>query len=151
MSQVVTQILWAVFYTYGFMYQSISLFFIFCRIYFPTKIIYVTMSFTLPKIFRENQEGFQSFFLAGHVRWCCMYSEQYYQGSFVIPPTILETTTAGKVPRNTITLYNGSVIQYWRSCTPSRSIGLYFWGVRGSWAECHFLFSLVYQLCLALW
>ena len=30
-------------------------------------------------------------------------------------------------------------------------IGLYFWGVRGSWAECHFLFSLVYQLCLALW
>ena len=25
-----------------------------------------------------------------------------------------------------------------------------FWGVRGSWAECHFLFSLVYQLCLAL-
>ena len=48
-------------------------------------------------------------------------------------------------------IYNGSVIQYWRSCTPSRSIGLYFWGVRGSWAECHFLFSLVYQLCLALW
>ena len=33
----------------------------------------------------------------------------------------------------------------------SRSIGLYFWGVRGFWAECHFLFSLVYQLCLALW
>ena len=26
-----------------------------------------------------------------------------------------------------------------------------FLGVRGSWAECHFLFSLVYQLCLALW
>ena len=50
-----------------------------------------------------------------------------------------------------IYIYNGSVIQYWRSCTPSRSIGLYFWGVRGSWAECHFLFSLVYQLCLALW
>ena len=43
------------------------------------------------------------------------------------------------------------VIQYWRSCPPSRSIGLYFWGVRGSRAECHFLFSLVYQLCLALW
>ena len=50
-----------------------------------------------------------------------------------------------------IYIYNGSVIQYWRSCTPSRSIGLYFWGVRGSWAECHFLFFLVYQLCLALW
>ena len=48
-------------------------------------------------------------------------------------------------------IYNGSVIQYWRSYTPSRSIGLYFWGVCGSWAECHFLFSLVYQLCLALW
>ena len=48
-------------------------------------------------------------------------------------------------------IYNGSVIQYWRSCTPSRSIGVYFWGVRGSWAECHFLFSLVYQLCLAIW
>ena len=50
-----------------------------------------------------------------------------------------------------IYIYNGSVIQYWQSCTPSRSIGLYFWGVRGSWAECHLLFSLVYQLCLALW
>ena len=48
-------------------------------------------------------------------------------------------------------LYNGSVIQYWRSCTPSRSIRLYFLGERGSWAECHCLFSLVYQLCLALW
>ena len=37
--------------------------------------------------------------------------------------------------------YNGSVIQYWRSCTPSRSIGLYFWGARGSWAvaTCCFL------------
>ena len=53
--------------------------------------------------------------------------------------------------RTYIYIYNGSVIQYWRSCTPSRSIGLYFWGVRGSRAECHFLFSLVYQVCLALW
>ena len=43
-------------------------------------------------------------------------------------------------------IYNGSVIQYWRSCIPSRSIG-----ECGSWAECHFLFYLVYQLCLALW
>ena len=50
-----------------------------------------------------------------------------------------------------IYIYNGSAIQYWRSCTPSRSIGLYFWGVRGSWAECHFLFSFVYQLSCALW
>ena len=47
-------------------------------------------------------------------------------------------------------IYNGSVIQYWRSCTPSRSVGLYFWGVRGSWAVCHFLFSLVQGLDL-LW
>ena len=53
--------------------------------------------------------------------------------------------------RTYIYIYNGSVIQYWRCWTPSRSIGLYFWGVRGSWAECHFLYSLVYQLCLALW
>ena len=50
-----------------------------------------------------------------------------------------------------IYIYHGSVIQYWRRCTPSRSIGLYLWGVRGSWAECHFLFSLVYQLFLVLW
>ena len=50
-----------------------------------------------------------------------------------------------------IYIYNGSVVQFWRSCTPSRSIGLYLGGVHGSWAECHFLFSLVYQLCLALW
>ena len=27
----------------------------------------------------------------------------------------------------------------------------FFWGMRGSWSECHFVFSLVYQLCLALW
>ena len=46
---------------------------------------------------------------------------------------------------------NRSVIQHWSSFTPSHSIGLYFWGVRSSWVECHFLFSLVYQLCLALW
>ena len=36
-------------------------------------------------------------------------------------------------------IYNGGVIQYWRSCTPSRYIGLYYWGVRGSWAECQFV------------
>ena len=36
--------------------------------------------------------------------------------------------------------YNRSVIQYRWSCTPSHSIGLYFWGVGGSWVECHFLF-----------
>ena len=27
----------------------------------------------------------------------------------------------------------------------------FYMGVRGSWSECHFVFSLVYQLCLALW
>ena len=37
-----------------------------------------------------------------------------------------------------IYIYTTDVIRYWRSCTPSHSIGLYFWGVRGSWAECHF-------------
>ena len=46
-------------------------------------------------------------------------------------------------------IYNGSVIQYWRSCTPSRSIGLYFWGVRGSWAECHSCF-LWFTNCVLL-
>ena len=43
-----------------------------------------------------------------------------------------------------IYIYNGSVVQFWRSCT----IGLYLGGVHGSWAECHFLFSLVYQCVL---
>ena len=37
--------------------------------------------------------------------------------------------------------YNRSVIQYWWSCTPSHSIGLYFCVVSGSWVECHFFFS----------
>ena len=27
----------------------------------------------------------------------------------------------------------------------------FFWGGGGSWVECHFLFSLIYQSCLALW
>ena len=47
--------------------------------------------------------------------------------------------------------YNRNVIQYWWSCTSSHPIGLYFWGMCGSWVECQFLFSLVNQLCLALW
>ena len=38
-----------------------------------------------------------------------------------------------------IYIYSRSV-QYWWSCTPSHSIGLYVWGVRGSWVECHFCF-----------
>ena len=46
-----------------------------------------------------------------------------------------------------IYIYNGSVIQYWRSCTPSRSRGLYFWGVCGSQAECHFFFGLPIVSC----
>ena len=52
MSQVVTQMRRAVSYKYG-------IFFCFSRIYFPTKTTHVTMSFTLPKGFRENAEGFQ--------------------------------------------------------------------------------------------
>ena len=39
----------------------------------------------------------------------------------------------------------------WSNMTLYDMSVLYFWGVRGSCAECHFLFSLVYQLCLALW
>ena len=42
------------------------------------------------------------------------------------------------------------VIQYLRSCTPSRSIRLYFWGVRGSWAECHFFCFLWFTNCVLL-
>ena len=45
----------------------------------------------------ENSKGFQRFFLYNHVQWCCMRTEQYSQRSFVIPSTIIETTTAGKV------------------------------------------------------
>ena len=46
--------------------------------------------------------------------------------------------------------YTMIVVQYWLSCTLSHSIRL-FLRVRGSCVECHFLFCLVYQLCLALW
>ena len=53
--------------------------------------------------------------------------------------------------RTNTSTYNRNVIQFWWSCTPSNSIGLYIRGICGSWVECHFLFSLVYQLCLALW
>ena len=52
--------------------------------------------------------------------------------------------------RTYIYTYTRSVVQYWWNCTSSQSIGL-LCGVRGSWFECHFLFSLVYQLCFALW
>ena len=45
--------------------------------------------------------------------------------------------------------YNRSVIQYWWSCTPSHSVGLYFWGVRSSWVECHFCF-LWFTNCVLL-
>ena len=47
-------------------------------------------------------------------------------------------------------IYNGSVIQYWRSCTPSRSIGLFLGSARFLGWMPLFVF-LVYQLCLALW
>ena len=39
--------------------------------------------------------GGQRSFLADHVRGCCMRTEQYFQRSFAIPSTILETTAAG--------------------------------------------------------
>ena len=75
-------------------YYYLSLFF---PNLFLTIITYVTMSFTLPKIFRANPEGVQRSFLVDHVLWGCMRTEKYYQRSFVNPPTILETTTAGEV------------------------------------------------------
>ena len=83
LSQIVTQI-WlyvAVDFTHHiFLFHYFS----FCWIYFPTKITYVTVSFTLPKMCLENPEGFQTSFLDDHVRWCCMHTEQYYQMPFVI-------------------------------------------------------------------
>ena len=47
-----------------------------------------------------------------------------------------------------INTYDRSVIQYWWSCT-SHSIGLYFWGVRNSSVECHFLLFL-FTICVLL-
>ena len=46
--------------------------------------------------------------------------------------------------------YNRSVIQYWWSCTPSHSKGLYFWWVRCSWVECHFLLFFWFTTCVLL-
>ena len=105
----------ALLYAYGipvdfihdiFLFHYFSLF---SRIYIPTKITYVIVSFALPKRFRENPEGFLMTFLSDHVRWCCIRTEQYYQKSFVILLTILETTTAGKINWNTITLMTSDV------------------------------------------
>ena len=45
--------------------------------------------------------------------------------------------------------YNRSVIRYWWSCTPSHSIGLYFWGVRSSWLNATFCF-LWFTNCVLL-
>ena len=42
--------------------------------------------------------------------------------------------------------YNRSVIQYWWSCTPSHSIGLYFWGER-SWMPLFVFFGLPIVPC----
>ena len=91
------------FYTWYFFHLFFV--FIFSRIYFSMKITYVTVSFTLPKIFRENLQGFQMSFLADRMR-CLMCTEQYmyYQRPFVFPSAILETTTVGKIALNTITL-----------------------------------------------
>ena len=67
------------------------------------------MSFSLPNRFYENLEGFQMSFLADHVLLCCKHPDQYYQRSFVIPSTIIVTTTAGKVNKNTVTLMTSVV------------------------------------------
>ena len=80
-----------------------------------------------------------------------IYTSTYIPNNIQYTSPVPSTPTPIAIPHVIGRIYNGSVIQYWRSCTPSRSIGLYFWGVCGSWAECHFLFSLLYQLCLALW
>ena len=46
--------------------------------------------------------------------------------------------------------YNRSVVQYWWSCTPSPSKGLYFWGVRGSWLNATLCF-LWFTNCVLLY
>ena len=76
-------------------YIFLSFFHIFSRIYLSTKITYVAMSFTLPQRLRAYPEGFQKSFFADHEQWWYMRTEQYYQRSFVILPTILEATTTG--------------------------------------------------------
>ena len=58
------------------------------RIYFPTKITYVTVSFTLPERFVKLQRGIKGF---SYVGWSCIRTEQYYQRSIVTPSTFLET------------------------------------------------------------
>ena len=69
-SQIVTQMSWTVFYTYGFMHQLIWFlffhYFLFFRIYLPTKITYVNMSFTLPKNSVKSR-GVSNVFLG----WSC--------------------------------------------------------------------------------
>ena len=45
-------------------------------------------------------------------------------------------------------IYNGSVIQYWRSCTPSRSIGLFLGSARFlGWMPLFFFFGLPIVSC----
>ena len=45
-------------------------------------------------------------------------------------------------------IYNGSIIQYWRSCTPSRSIGLFLWSARFlGWMPLFVFFGLPIVSC----
>ena len=68
---------------------------------------FFAIDFTVP-------EGLQRFFSADHLRCCCMpvRTEQYYQRSFGILSTILETTTAGKINYDIITLKTSVVNAY---------------------------------------
>ena len=113
-NHALTQMRWEVPYTYGSMHQLI-LYMIFLLVLFffvfPNflkqksryHVIYVTKKIPC------KSRGVQRYFLGDHVLWCCMRTDQYYQSSFVAPPTILETTTAGKVNLDTITLMTSVV------------------------------------------
>ena len=86
------------------------------------------------------------------VGWCVSsWWPLFPSGSSVLIYIYMHFYMSYVIGRIYIYTYNRSGIQYWWSCTRSHSIGLYFCGVRSSLVECHFLFSLVYQLCLALW
>ena len=96
-------------------------------------------------------------FIAGLKSYVTLvYKSQAFFGCFVYhhgnTPSWLKKSNKGQCcgyQRSSTDWTQLQQVGYWYS--EIRNIGLYFWGVRGSWAECHFLFSLVYQLCLALW
>ena len=100
-NHALTQMRWGVTYTYGCMYQLI-LYMIFLLLFFfvfpdflKTKITHVTMSFGLNIFYwqSENSRGTISTPLAIYVT----KKIPCYQSSFVVPPIVIETTTAGKV------------------------------------------------------